>query len=67
MLISQGGITFCLLLMSLYFLLSDHGLNKDVRWLPLAILIVYFVLFTIGVANFVWLLTAEVSIQIQSS
>ena len=60
MLISQGTVTTCLLLMALYFILTDYDLTEDVRWLPLAILIVYFVFHRVGIATFVFHLTAEV-------
>jgi len=60
MLVSQGGVSFCHLSMALYFLLTSYGFTEGFQWLPLVILVIYFIFFNIGVATFVWVVTAEV-------
>ena len=76
MLVSQFGVTVCLFTMALYFLLGGLDLANsfrsvprfeylelifsNFRWLPLVILVLYFVLFNIGLSSYVWVITAEI-------
>ena len=60
MLTSQFGISFCLFVLALYFLLGDLNLADNIRWLPLLILVLYFIFFNIGLASLIWVITAEI-------
>jgi len=60
MLASQFGVTGCLFCMAAYFLLGDLQMADSIRWLPLLILVLYFVLFNIGLSSLVWVVTAEI-------
>jgi len=60
MLVSQFGVTVCLFTMALYFLLGDLDMADSIRWLPLLILVLYFVLFNVGLSSLIWVITAEI-------
>merc|ERR1712106_694294 len=60
MLVSQFGVTACLFTMALYFLLGDLDMADSIRWLPLLILVLYFVLFNVGLSSLIWVITAEI-------
>jgi len=59
MLTSQFGCSASLAAMAGYFLLDQHGRADTVRWLPLLIMVVFFIFFTNGLASLVWVMTAE--------
>lgn len=60
MLVSQFGLSTCLFAMALYFLLGDLDMADSIRWLPLLILVIYFVFFNVGLSSLVWVITAEI-------
>ena len=60
MLVSQFGLSFCLFVMALYFFLGDMDMADSIRWLPLLILVLYFIFFNIGLSSLIWVITAEI-------
>jgi len=60
MLASQFGLSFCLFVMALYFFLGDMDMADSIRWLPLLILVLYFIFFNIGLSSLIWVITAEI-------
>merc|ERR1712210_7616 len=60
MLISQAGVTTCLFVISGYFLAESSGNAELIRWLPLLILVLYFIFFNLGLSSYVWVITAEI-------
>jgi len=60
MLISQAGVTTCLFVISGYFLAESSGNAEMIRWLPLLILVLYFIFFNLGLSSYVWVITAEI-------
>jgi len=60
MLVSQFGISFCLFVLALYFMLGDWDMADNIRWLPLLILVLYFIFFNIGLSSLIWVITAEI-------
>jgi len=60
MLISQVGVTLCLFAVSGYFLAESSGNADMIRWLPLLILVLYFIFFNLGLSSYVWVITAEI-------
>ena len=60
MLASQFGLSFCLFVMAMYFFLGDMDMADSIRWLPLLILVLYFIFFNIGLSSLIWVITAEI-------
>jgi len=60
MLISQAGVSACLFVVSGYFMAESSGNADNIRWLPLLILVLYFIFFNLGLSSYVWVITAEI-------
>jgi hypothetical protein len=60
MLASQAGVSACLFVLAGYFLADSLDSAESIRWLPLLILILYFIFFNIGLSSFIWTITAEI-------
>ena len=42
------------------FLCFSSGNAEMIRWLPLLVLVLYFIFFNLGLASYVWVITAEI-------
>jgi len=60
MLVSQAGVSACLLLLAGYFLADNHNLADSIRAAPLVILVAYFIFFNLGLSSYIWVISAEV-------
>ena len=59
MLVSQAGVSSCLLLLAGYFLADTHDMADSIRAAPLVILIAYFIFFNLGRSSYIWVISAE--------
>ena len=59
MLVSQAGVSSCLLLLAGYFLADTHHMAHSIRAAPLLILIAYFIFFNLGLSSYIWVISAE--------
>ena len=60
MIVSQAGLSSCLLLLAGYFLADNHNMANSIRAAPLVILVAYFIFFNLGLSSYIWVISAEV-------
>jgi len=60
MIISQFGVSVCLILLSLYFFLDKLHMADSIRWGPLLVMIIYFIALNLGLASYVWVIVPEI-------
>jgi len=60
MIVSQAGLSSCLLLLAGYFLADNHNMADSIRAAPLVILVAYFIFFNLGLSSYIWVISAEV-------
>ena len=59
MLLTQAVITCCLFTIAGYFLLDEYGMADNIKWLPLVVLIIFFIFFNAGMSSLIWVITPE--------